>query len=179
MNTKAVTVFCASQPGNKPIFTAHARQLGEMLTACGCEIIYGGGGKGLMGELANGALQSGGTVTGIIPKRLMDFEHHHKSLSRLIVTEDMHERKKQLYEIGDAAIVLAGGFGTLDEFFEMLTWNQLSIHDKKIYLLNTDGYYDHLLQHIHQMERGGFLYDSPSNRIKVCNTPAEVINALD
>lgn len=157
----------------------NARSLGEGLAAAGIDLVYGGGGKGLMGALADGHLAAGGRVTGVIPAILRDREHQHQGLSELIVTRDMHERKRTIYERCDAAIILPGGFGTLDEFFEMLTWNQLSIHDKMIFILNTNGFYDHLIAHLKHMEQEEFLYDRVTDRICVCASPEALLSALE
>lgn len=127
-----------------------------------------------MGTIANAVMEKNGKVTGIMPKLLTEWEHQHLGLTELLVVSDMHTRKRMLYEKCDAALVLAGGYGTLDELFEMLTWNQLSIHNKKIYVLNTDGFYDHLLAHIRKMEEEGFLYENLSTRLEVVNTPKEL-----
>jgi uncharacterized protein (TIGR00730 family) len=175
---RTVAVFCASRTGSNPAHMVNARTLGEGLVQAGIDIVYGGGGKGLMGAVADGHLAAGGHATGVIPIILRDREHQHQGLSELIVTRDMHERKRTIYEKCDAAIILPGGFGTLDELFEMLTWNQLSIHDKRIFILNTDGFYDHLIAHLKHMEQEAFLYDTVSERICVCDTPEQVLQEL-
>jgi uncharacterized protein (TIGR00730 family) len=172
---RSVAVFCASKTGSNPAHMDNARALGEGLAKAGINIVYGGGGKGLMGAVADGHLAAGGRITGVIPSILRDREHQHQGLSELIVTRDMHERKRTIYERCDAAIILPGGFGTLDELFEMLTWNQLSIHDKRIFILNTEGFYDHLIAHLQHMEQEAFLYDKVSDRICVCGSPAALL----
>ncbi len=113
-------------------------------------LIYGGGRKGLMGAVADSVLKCGGKVMGVIPELLIGWEHQHTGLTDLQIVQDMHSRKKIMYDMCDAAIILPGGYGTLDEMFEMLTWNTLKIHNKKIILLNTAGFYDHLIAHIEQ-----------------------------
>jgi uncharacterized protein (TIGR00730 family) len=170
-----VAIFCASRTGSNPAYKDNARTLSEGLAQAGINIVYGGGGKGLMGAVADGHLSAGGHITGVIPSILRDREHQHHQLSELIVTRDMHERKRTMYERCDAAIILPGGFGTLDELFEMLTWNQLSIHDKRIIILNTEGFYNHLMAHLRHMEEEEFLYDKVTDRICVCCSPAEVL----
>jgi len=174
---RSVAVFCGSKPGNDPAFMKDATTLGQMLAENNVHIVYGGGGKGLMGAVADSALQAGGQITGIIPKLLTEWEQQHQGLTELIIVEDMHTRKKMLYEKADAAIILPGGYGTLDELFEMLTWNNLNIHNKPIFLLNTHGYYDHLIRHIQHMEKEGFLYEPPFNRIKVLKNADDFLNA--
>ena len=125
MAIRSIAVFCGSKSGNNPLFEEHAKQLGHLLAGKKITLIYGGGNKGIMGAVSNAVLQKGGKVVGIIPSILKDREHHHEGVTELIVVEDMHTRKKMLYERCDAAIVLPGGYGTMDEFFEMLTWNSV------------------------------------------------------
>jgi uncharacterized protein (TIGR00730 family) len=126
-----------------------------------------------MGVLANACLENGGKVLGIIPKLLLEWEAQHDGLTELIITEDMHDRKKLLYEKGDAAMVLPGGIGTLDELFEMLTWNNLKIHNKKVFILNVDGFYNALIQLLDSMDKEGFLYDGWRERFIICHSVAE------
>jgi uncharacterized protein (TIGR00730 family) len=178
MNLTSVAVFCGSQNGVNPLYAAHTTELGRLLALSKLKLIYGGGNVGLMGKVADAALAEGGEVIGIIPERLKEWERHHTGLTELVVVPDMHTRKKMMYERSDAAIILPGGFGTLDELFEMLTWNQLKIHDKKIYFLNSAGFYDPLFVHLLHMQKEGFLYDSLEERIYLCPTPAEVLNRL-
>jgi uncharacterized protein (TIGR00730 family) len=178
MQIRSVAVFCGSKNGNNPLFARHAVELGKYIGLLKLKLIYGGGSKGLMGLVADTALAEGVDVMGIIPELLTEWEHHHKGLTQLAIVADMHTRKKMMYERCDAAIILPGGFGTLDEFFEMLTWNQLKIHNKKIYLLNSGGFYNHLLAHLRQLEKEGLLYDRLEDRINVCETPVEVFNRL-
>ena len=152
--------------------------MAKELALIGLDIVYGGSKKGIMGDLANSALANGASVTGVIPEMLLAWEHEHESLTNLIITKDMHERKKTMYEMGIAGIVLPGGFGTLDEMFEMLTWNQLSIHDKKIYILNSGGFYDHLIKHMELLSSNGFLYDPLWTRINKFDNPVDLVAAL-
>ncbi len=173
MKAKAIVVFCGSKNGANPLYEQHAKQLGYLLAENNIRLIYGGGNRGLMGAVANAVLEKAGTVTGIIPEILNQWERQHDEITELIVVENMHVRKRLLYEKADAAIILPGGFGTMDELFEILTWNQLSIHDKPIYVLNTAGYYDALLQHAQHMFKEGFLYTSVEMAITVINNPEE------
>ncbi len=173
-----VAIFCGSKHGNESIFSSHAAELGRLLGLNQFDIVYGGSYKGLMGEIANHALSNGSFVTGVLPKVLLEWEHQHEGLSELIITEDMHERKRTMYNLGQAGIVLPGGFGTLDELFEMLTWNQLSIHNKKIHLLNSGGFFNHLIAHLEHLERTGFLYDPIWKRIQKHDTPSLLIDSL-
>ena len=175
---QAVAVFCGSKHGTNPVYTSDAIILVKELALLGLDIVYGGSKKGIMGDLANSALSNGASVTGVIPSMLLAWEHEHESLTNLIITKDMHERKRTMYEMGVAGIVLPGGFGTLDEMFEMLTWNQLSIHDKKIYILNSGGFYDHLIKHMELLASNGFLYDPLWNRINTFDNPSDLVAAL-
>ena len=174
MKIKSLTVFCGSKSGNNPSFLKAATNLGNLLAQENIELVYGGGNKGLMGAVANGCLDNGGSVIGIMPKLLLEWEAQHKGVTELIVTETMHERKLLLYEKGDAAIVLPGGLGTFDELFEMLVWNNLSIHDKKIVLYNFEGFYDPLVAMINRMEEEDFLYERSRYRLHVCTTLEEI-----
>ena len=174
MKIKSLAVFCGSKNGNNPIYIKEATLVGEIAAENNITIIYGGGGVGIMKAVADGAMKKGGTVIGIIPKFLLDWEHQHKAITELIVVDDMHTRKKKLYELCDSAIILPGGFGTLDELFEMLTWNQLSIHNKKIFILNSGGFYNHLIEHLYQLEKDGFLYDKIEERITILTTPEKL-----
>jgi uncharacterized protein (TIGR00730 family) len=174
MQIKSVAVFCGSKSGNNPLFETHATVLGNILAAKNITLIYGGGSKGIMGAVANAVLKMSGKVIGIIPQLLIEWEAHHKGLTELIVVTEMHTRKKMLYEKCDTAVILPGGFGTLDELFEMLTWNQLSIHNKKIFILNTAGFYNHLLGHAKMLQEENFLYDKLEDRITVLSSPEEI-----
>ena len=177
MKIKALTVFCGSKSGNNPSFLSAAASLGNLLAQENIELVYGGGNKGLMGAVANGCLDQGGKVIGIMPKLLLEWEAQHTGLTELVITENMHDRKKILYEKGDAGLVLPGGMGTLDELFEMLTWNNLKIHNKKVFILNIEGYYDALIQLLENMDTNGFMYDNWKDRIIVCPS-VDALNLL-
>lgn len=173
----SITVFCGSKMGIDPAFEVKAIAIGKLLASHHIQLVYGGGNNGLMGAIANSCLANNGKVIGIIPKVLLEWEAQHKGLTELIVTEDMHARKLQLYDRGDMALVLPGGMGTLDELFEMLVWNNLKIHDKKIIIYNYNGFYDALLSMMETMETAGFLYEKDRYRLIVC-TSLEEINQL-
>lgn len=173
-----IAVFCGSKSGKDPQLLADAAELGRLLAIKGFNIVYGGSSVGIMGAVANTAMSHGATVTGVLPEVLVAWEQQHQGLTNLIITKDMHIRKKTMYEMCAAAIILPGGFGTLDELFEMLTWNQLSIHDKKIYLLNTAGFYNHLILHLESLEKNGFLYDPIWMRLKYYQHPLEVVEQI-
>ena len=178
MRISSLAVFCGSKGGNNPVFVDQAKELGQLLARENITLIYGGGNKGIMGAVANAALAEKGAVIGIIPKALTEWENHHEGITELIIVESMHARKLMLYDRCDAAIILPGGFGTLDELFEMLTWNQLSIHDKRIFILNTAGYYDHLIAHIMHMQHENFLYDKMEDKIVIVETVSEMLPHL-
>jgi uncharacterized protein (TIGR00730 family) len=169
-----LAIFCGSKNGNNPLYEQHAIALADLMAREKIELIYGGGKKGLMGVVANTVMKKGGIVRGVIPQVLVDWEHQHDDISELFVVEDMHVRKRKLYELSDGAVILPGGFGTLDELFEILTWNQLSIHDKKIFILNSGGFYNHLLAHTRLLNDEGFLYGELEEKFTVLNTPEEL-----
>ena len=178
MSVQSVAIFCGSRWGANPLFRQHAEALGNLLAQQHITLIYGGGKNGLMGAVADAALAAGGTVRGVIPQVLTQWEHQHTAITELEVVEDMHVRKRRLYELCDAAVILPGGFGTLDELFEILTWNVLSIHDKPVVLLNSDGFYNHLLAHLQQVEASEFFYNKLTDMLTVADTPEAVINSL-
>ena len=178
MSIKSLTVFCGSKNGNDPLFCEHAKQVGKLLAKNNIALIYGGGNKGIMGAVANSVLENNGKVIGIMPRLLAVPEHQHDGVTEMIEVEDMHIRKKLLYEKCDAALVLPGGFGTMDEFFEMLTWNQLDIHNKKIFVMNTSGFYDDLITFLNKAEEGGFLYSDIHQYLQVISSPGELENEL-
>ena len=176
MQVQSIAVFCGSKTGNNPLFAIHARQLGNLMAEKNTRLVYGGGNKGLMGAVANGVLEKNGEVIGIIPEVLTTWEQQHNNITELIVVEDMHIRKRMIYEKCDAAIILPGGFGTLDELFEILTWNQLSIHDKPIFILNSGGFYNTLLQHMQTMMQENFLYTPFGSACTIVDSPEEIFN---
>lgn len=175
MPIESLAIFCGSRSGNNPMYTEHAKMLGRLLAQKNITIVYGGGSKGIMGAFANSVLENNGRIIGVMPKVLIDWEQQHMGLTELHEVADMHVRKAMLFEKCDAAIILPGGYGTLDELFEMLTWNQLSLHDKKIIVLNTAGFYDHLIMHLKKMEEENFLYDNISKKITIINSPEELV----
>lgn len=168
-----LAIFCGSKTGNREIYATHARALASLLAEKKIELIYGGGKKGIMGIVANTVMELGGIVRGVIPKVLVEWEHQHDEISELFVVEDMHVRKRKMYELCDAAIILPGGFGTLDELFEILTWNQLSLHDKKIFILNSDNFYQHLISHMEFLAAEGFLWGNLDEQVVVLSEPED------
>lgn len=179
MPIHSLAVFCGSKDGRDPLYRKHILLLGKIFVQHSITLVYGGGNVGLMGAIADEVMNEGGKVIGVIPEVLVAWERQHQGISELFVVNDMHSRKKKMYDLCDAALILPGGFGTLDEFFEMVTWNQLSIHDKHIYILNSGGFYDHLLAHIQRMQEQGFLYEAAQERLIVLNEPADLTPYLD
>jgi hypothetical protein len=173
-----LAIFCGSKKGNKELYENDAVTLANLLAERKIELIYGGGKKGLMGIVADTVMKKGGIVRGVIPQVLVDWEHQHEEISELFVVDDMHVRKRKLYELCDGAIVLPGGFGTLDELFEILTWNQLSIHDKKIFVMNSGGFYNHLIAHMQMLSDEGFLYGNLEEKLTILNKPEELLQHL-
>jgi uncharacterized protein (TIGR00730 family) len=156
---KNIAIYCGSSAGPDEIYRSQAAKLGRHLAENNMHIIYGGGKVGMMGILADAALESGGKVTGVIPGFLHIKEVAHSGLSELITVETMHQRKSLIEQRCEAAIALPGGFGTLDELFEMLTWGQLGLHDKPVGILNTNGFFDPILSAMDRMVEDGFLKD--------------------
>ena len=176
---KSIAVFCGSSIGKDGKYSDAAAQLGRTLARKNIEIIYGGGKIGLMGILADAALQEGGRVTGVIPGFLADLELAHGQITRLITVETMHQRKAKINEMSDGAIALPGGFGTLDELFEMLTWGQLGLHNKPVGMLNTNGFYDHILSMVQSMVAEGFLKEINSDMLLVYSDIDELLVHMD
>lgn len=164
---KSIVVFCGSSEGANALYAEKAYALGETFANKGIQLVYGGAKIGIMGKVAEGALNNGGIVIGVIPEFLKKKEVVHSSLTELIVTQNMHERKLKMHELSDGIIMLPGGFGTLEEFFEMLTWSQLGLHQYPIGILNTNGFYDSLLQMMHDMVDEGFVKHDHINTILV------------
>lgn len=154
---KRITVFCGSSFGTDNIYKLQATLLGQALAKRNIELVYGGANVGLMGAVADGALKNGGRVIGVLPGFLKDKEIAHEQLTELIMVESMHERKSKMNELCDGVIALPGGYGTLEEFFEMLTWGQLGLHKKPVAILNIDGFYDPLIKLVQTMVDKGFL----------------------
>ena len=152
-----LAVFCGSSSGNQAVYRDQAALLGQILAKRGIRVIYGGGRVGLMGILANAALEAGGEVTGVIPGFLQIKEVAHQKLTEMIRVDSMHERKALIERRSDGAMALPGGFGTMDEMFEMLTWGQLGLHQKPVGLLNINGFFDPLLRMVERMVNEGFL----------------------
>ncbi|MGI9553087.1 MAG: TIGR00730 family Rossman fold protein [Aurantibacter sp.] len=154
---RSIVVFCGSSEGNDPKILEAASALGKTLAERNITLVYGAAKIGVMGKAAQASLDKGGNVIGVIPDFLTMREVVHPELSELIITENMHERKLKMHELSDGIITLPGGYGTLEELFEMITWAQLGLHQKPIGILNTNRFYDHLLKMIEKMVAQGFL----------------------
>lgn len=152
----SICVFCGARAGRNPAHTTAARSLGDAIAAQGWRLVYGAGDVGLMGEVARSAQAAGAPTFGVIPTHLMTAERGKRDLSQLVITEDMHERKKVMFMNSDAVVVLPGGAGSLDEFFEVLTWAQIGLHRKPIFLLNSEGYWNPLLALLDHIIAEGF-----------------------
>jgi len=175
---KSVYIFCGSSKGLSSKYKDISQKLGQQLAEQNLEIIYGAGNVGLMGVVADAALEAGGKVVGVIPDFLKKWEVYHENLTELIVTETMHERKWIMEERSDSVIVLPDGFGTLDELFEILTWKQLHLHEKPIGILNIDGYYDPLLSHINNMVKEGFVKEINLELFVVANSIDDLLSKM-
>ena len=155
---KSVCVYCGSNAGSRPAYAARAAQLGERLAREGLAVVYGGGNVGLMGIVADAALAAGGEVVGVIPEQLVGWEVAHRGVTRLEVVSNMHERKARMFDLSDGFIALPGGFGTLDEMFEMLTWRQLGLGDKPCAFLDVEAFYAPLVAMMDRMVAERFLH---------------------
>lgn len=171
-----IAVFCGANTGRDPGILHAAREMGRAIAQRGMGVVYGGGHVGLMGAVADAALESGGKVIGVIPGFMMEKELAHQHLTELIVVRDMHERKMRIHEQSQAVVALPGGFGTMDEVFELLTWRQLGLHTKPIGLLNVNGFYTPLLEQVVRMELDGFLHGP--TRILAATTVEALLDAI-
>ena len=179
MNTiRAVCVYCGSGPGSDPLFAETARAFGSLLAQNDIRLVYGGGSLGLMGAVANGVLDAGGKVTGIIPDFLKDRERMLARAQELIVTADMHERKRMMFEKADAFVALPGGIGTLEELVEQMTWAQLGRHQKPILLANIQGFWDPLCALLDHMRATAFIRSDLAVNLLVAKTVDEIIPKL-
>jgi uncharacterized protein (TIGR00730 family) len=178
MTLKSVCVFCGSQAGELPEYEQAARELARVLAANDVGLVYGGGHVGLMGALADAMLARGGRVTGVIPHHLMRPEVAHQELTELIVVDSMHERKRVMADRSDAFIVLPGGYGTLEEMFEMVTWQQLRLQAKPVGVVNVEGYFDSLLRFLEHGAGQGFIRRADWDLLIVEGAPAPLFERL-
>jgi uncharacterized protein (TIGR00730 family) len=174
---KSICVFCGSSDGALPDYGEAAAALGRAIAARGLTLVYGGSNIGMMRRLADAALEGAGRVVGVIPEQLVGWERAHRGLSELHVVSSMHERKALMVKLADAFVAMPGGFGTLDEFFEVLTWSQLGIHRKPCALLNVASYYDHLVAMFDRARRDGFLYGTDAGPV-IGTDPEELLDLL-
>lgn len=175
---KRITVFCGSSSGTEKIFKEQAYELGKTLAKQNIELVYGGANVGLMGAVANGVMENGGKAIGVLPTFLKKVEIAHENLTELILVETMHQRKTKMDELSDGIVTLPGGFGTLEEFFEMLTWAQLGLHKKPISILNINGFFDELLSLIQTMVNKGFLKQMNQEMLIVSDDIDDLLNKM-
>ncbi|MFZ2899270.1 MAG: TIGR00730 family Rossman fold protein [Saprospiraceae bacterium] len=175
---QSIAVFCGSSSGRNPIYKELAIDLGRTFARRGITLVYGAGNIGLMGAMADAVLENGGKVVGAIPHFIKEKEVCHTGLSELYTVDSMHQRKQIMAEQADGFITLPGGFGTLDELFEILTWKQLQLHAKPIGLLNWNGYYDHLIAHIGRMIEEGFIKPHHRDLLIVADNLEALLDAM-
>lgn len=173
-----VCIFCGSSPGTDPAVAEAARRLGSSLAARRIGLVYGGASVGVMGVVADAVIAAGGTATGVITESLAGHEIAHESLSKLHVVRTMHERKAMMADLSDAFVMLPGGFGTCEEFMEAVTWSQLGIHDKRCGILNTHGFFDHLLAFVAHAVEQGFIKTRQVDGLVITDEPESLLDAL-
>lgn len=176
---KRITVFCGSSFGTEEIYKEQAELLGKTLAKQNIALVYGGANVGLMGAVADGALSENGTVIGVLPNFLRSKEIAHLGLTELILVESIHERKTKMNDLCDGVIALPGGFGTLEELFEMLTWAQLGLHKKPIAILNINGFYDSLLELLQTMSKKGLLKEANQKMLLVSDDIEDLLNQME
>jgi uncharacterized protein (TIGR00730 family) len=175
---KRICVFCGSNSGTRPEYTQAAENVGRLLVKQGCSLVYGGGKVGLMGTIADTVLAAGGEVIGVIPHALMLKEVGHTGLTKLRIVNTMHERKALMAELSDAFIALPGGYGTLDEFCEILTWAQLGLHNKPCGILNVNGYFDPLIELFQKSVAEGFLRKQHADMLMIESDPEILLKKM-
>ncbi|QND59505.1 MULTISPECIES: TIGR00730 family Rossman fold protein [Mesorhizobium] len=182
MNTiRSVCVYCGSSPGRDEIYAKAGHLLGRSIARAGLRLVYGGGTKGIMGAVAEGALKAGGKVTGIIPRFLINKEATETALDRLdelLITDNMHERKHRMFEKSDAFVALPGGIGTVEEIVEIMTWGQLGHHRKPIVFGNINGFWDPMLSLLDHMAAEGFIHTAKRVQPLVINDPEAIVAAI-
>ena len=174
-----VCVFCGASVGDRPEYAATARAFGELLADRGIGLVTGGGSVGLMGVITDAVLDAGGEALGVIPRRLVDRELGHHGMTALYAVDSMHERKALMHELSDAFVALPGGYGTLDELFEALTWRQLGIHGKPVGVLDSAGYFQPLLSLLDGLVEGGFVHEANRAELLVAAEPAALLDLLE
>ena len=179
---RSICVYCGSSSGRDPSYVAEGRALGRAIAEAGWRLVYGGGTKGILGAVAAGVKEAGGSVTGIIPRFLIDMEATERELEgldELIVTENMHERKHLMFERSDAFVALPGGIGTLEELVEIMTWSQLGRHEKPIVIANLNGFWEPFSRLVDHMKSEGFIHRSDSVRPITADTIADIAPAIE
>lgn len=176
---KSIAVFCGSSIGNEPQFQVATRQLGELLGTKGIRLIYGGAQVGLMGEIADATIKAGGQAIGVLPGFLGSKEIAHHGLNELIMVDSMHERKQKMSDLCEGVITLPGGYGTMEELFEFITWAQLGLHQKPIGLLNVVGYYNALIHLLDDMVKFGLLKQLNRDMLLVSDNPEELLQLME
>ncbi|NAW51547.1 TIGR00730 family Rossman fold protein [Elizabethkingia argentiflava] len=175
---KRISVFCGSNSGTDNIYTERAYEIGKILAQQNIELVYGGAKVGLMVAIANGVIENKGKTIGVLPFFLQEVEIAHENLSELILVETMHQRKIKMSELSDGFIALPGGFGTLEEFFEVLTWAQLGLHKKNVAILNINGFYDPLLSFTQTMVNNGFLKPINQKQIIISDSIEDLLRKM-
>lgn len=175
---KSICVFCGAQNAVPKTHIEMARTLGVDMAKAGKQLVYGGGDCGLMGAVANGVLEGNGKAIGVFPRSLGRIEVEHKGLTQMIMVDSMHERKQIMYDHADVFVILPGGFGTLDEMFEVITWHQIGIHSKKVIIFNHENYWDHLISLMNNIIETGFAKEINRTFYTVVNTKEELYSML-
>lgn len=170
-----ICVYCGSSTGNNPSILKSAAELGILLAKNDHQLVYGGSSLGVMGAIANSVIDNGGRVTGVIPRNLFKKEVAHTGITELITVDDMHQRKSKMADLADAFVALPGGFGTLEELFEIITWNQIGIINKPVVLYNIEGYFDPLIQMINHAVSTGFIRPDNRSILNVSETPQQTL----
>jgi uncharacterized protein (TIGR00730 family) len=176
---KSLCVYCGSARGRSPRYVTAARELGEAMAERQIRLVYGGARIGMMGEVADAVMKNGGEVIGVIPEHLQTSEVGHSGITELKVVESMHVRKKLMFDLSDGFAVLPGGYGTLDELFEIITWRMLKLHDKPVVVLNIDGYWDQFQKLIDQLIGEGFAREDSRQYFSVVNSVGRMFDLLE
>jgi uncharacterized protein (TIGR00730 family) len=177
-NISSIAVFCGSATGNDPAITTDCLSLAKILCANNIKLVYGGGNVGLMGILADEMLRLGGEVIGVIPKKLVEIEVAHTGLTHMHIVPGMHERKALMAKLADAFMVLPGGIGTMDEFFEMFTWQQLGYHNKPIAICNVNGFYNRLLFFLENLVLHGYVKETQVKKLLIFDNSTDLVHCL-
>lgn len=175
---KSICVYCGSRKGEDSSLMPMAYKVGEIIAKSGNSVVYGGACVGLMGQVADGALSQGGRVVGVIPKLIFDFEVAHNGITELHQVESMHDRKLKMMQLSDAFIALPGGFGTMDELNEIITWRQIKLHNKPIAILNHNGYYDHYIQFLKVCVKSGLISQEHLDMLIVSDSVEKLIEKI-